>query len=188
MKMKCPSCGFTNDDDNKFCSNCGSELHSFKSMVAKSKPKPNFNKKRYKKNLHDLKNNTPNLKPLWITVGIVIGSILIAISFDLIFHKYPNRNSFASEEKSPNRLIEAQVSAIASKFVCSCGTEECNHTSLEDCTCGIAAEERQLIRSKLGKNEKPDNIVVELAKKYGFLKSEFASKYKVDPNKVWTSN
>ena len=183
--MKCNSCGFSNNESNKFCSNCGSELHSFKGKSSKTKPKFHLGKKG--KNLHSLKSNTPNLKPLWITVGIIIGSILIAISFDLIFHKYPNRNAFAGEVKSSNPAIEAQVTTIASKFICSCGTKECNFTSLESCTCNTAAEEREFIREKLEKNTKPADIVVALANKYGFLKSEFASKYKVDRSEVWNS-
>ena len=184
--MKCSVCGFSNDDDNKFCSNCGSELHSFKVKKAKAKPKFYSGKKKNMRNIHSLKkSNIPNLKPLWITVGVIIISIFIAISFDLVFHKYPNGQRSTIEIKSSKPAVEAQVTAIASKFVCSCGTTECNFTSLESCTCSTAAEERQLIRSKLEKNEKSDVIVVDLANKYGFLKSEFASMYKVDPKKVW---
>ena len=186
--MKCKSCGFDNDDNNKFCSNCGSELHSFQGKTAKAKPKLSFIKKKHKRNIHSLKSNTPNLKPLWITIGVIIVSIFIAISFDLVFHKYPNGEKFPVEVKSSNPAIEAQVTAIASKFVCSCQTNECNKTSLESCTCSTAAEERQFIRTKLEKNEKPDDIVVDLANKYGFLKSKFASKYKINPSKVLNSN
>ena len=186
--MKCKSCGFDNDDNNKFCCNCGNKLYAFKVEAAKAKLKLYSGKKKNKRNIHSLKSNTPNLKPLWITVGVIIVSIFIAISFDLVFHKYPNTESLAVEKKSSNPAVEAQVTAIASKFVCSCRTNECNFTSLESCTCSTAAEERQLIRTKLEKNEKPDNIVVDLANKYGFLKSEFASKYKVDPSKVWKQN
>ncbi len=183
--MKCKNCGFDNDVNNKFCSNCGSELHSFKVKTAKAKPKFYSVKKKNMRNIHGLKSDTPNLKTLWITVGVVIVSIFIAISFDLVFHKYPNSDRSSVETKSSNPAIEAQVNAIASKFVCSCGTKECANQSLETCTCDIAVNERQFIRTKLEKNEKPDDIVVDLANKYGFLKSEFASKYKVDPSKVW---
>ena len=186
--MKCKGCGFDNDDNNKFCSNCGSELHSFKVKTAKAKPKFYSGKKKNKRNIHSLKSNTPNLKLLWITVGVIIVSIFIAISFDLVFHKYPNSGRSAVETKSSNSAVEAQVTVIASKFVCSCQTNECNKTSLESCTCSTAAEERQFIRTKLEKNEKPDDILVDLANKYGFLKSQFASKYKINPSKVLNSN
>ena len=131
---------------------------------------------------------TRNLKPLWITGGIIIGSILIVISFDLIFHKYSNIKEFQIETKSSNPAIEAQVTAIASKFICSCQTKDCANSSLETCTCGTAVEERQFIRADLEQNKKPDNIVVELANKYGSLKPEFKSKYNVDPDKIWNSN
>lgn len=193
--MKCTSCGFINDDNNKFCSNCGSELSSGKGKSTGSKSKYRLGENMHKKNIHNFNSKTPNLKPLWITVGIVIGSILIAISFDLIFHKYPNGKEFPVESKSSNPVIEAQVTAIASKFICSCQTKECAETSLEACKCDVATEERQFIRGNLvpkaslrEKNLKPDDIVVALANKYGFLKSEFASKYKVNQSKVWNSN
>ncbi|MHB8578840.1 MAG: zinc-ribbon domain-containing protein [Ignavibacteriaceae bacterium] len=188
MELKCQSCGFNNDDNNKFCSNCGSELHSFEGKTAKAKPKLYLDKKMNKRNINSLKNNSLNLKLLWISVGIVITSILIAISFDLISHKYPNSRELTVERKSSSLAIETQVTAIASKFACSCLTNECNYTSLESCTCGTASEERQFITTKIEKNVKPDDIVVELADKYGFLKSEFVSKYKVSPSKVWNSN
>ena len=186
--MKCKSCGFDNDDNNKFCSNCGSELNSLKIKTAKAKPKFYPGKKKNNRNIHSLKSNTPNLKPLWITVGVIIVSIFIAISFDLVFHKYPSSEKSSVEVRSSNPAVEAQVKELASKFVCSCGTNECNFTSLESCTCDVAGKERQFIRTKLEKNEKPDDIVVDVANKYGNLKSGFAAKYKISPNKVWEQN
>ncbi|MHB8338381.1 MAG: cytochrome c-type biogenesis protein [Ignavibacteriaceae bacterium] len=186
--MKCKSCGFINDNRNKFCSNCGIELSSGKSNQANAKQMLCFSKGRHIKDIHNLKTNMPNLKLLWITVGTVIVSILIAISFDLLFHKYPNGREFPIGRKNSNPVIEAKVTDVASKFVCSCQTNECAYTSLESCACGTADKERQFIRTKLEKYGKPKDIIVELANKYGFLKSEFASKYEVSPSKVWNQN
>lgn len=189
--MKCESCRFINDDNSKFCSNCGNELASRKSKQANAKPKLYSGKKKINRNVHSLKSNTPNLKPLWITVGVVIVSILIAISFDLAFHKYPDRNSFQGDVKSSNPVVEDQVTAIASKFICSCGTKECANQSLETCTCDIAAKERKFIRTGIEQSangeKKPGDIVIALANEYGNLKPEFASKYKVNSSKVWRS-
>lgn len=185
--MKCTSCDFNNDDNNKFCSNCGSELYSLKVKNSKAKSKLYFGKKKHIRNICSLKRNTPNLIPLWITVGVIIVSIFIAISFDLVFHKYPGSNSFSVEKKSFNPVVEAQVTAIASKFICSCQTKECANQSLESCTCDIAAKEGQFIRENLENGKKPDDIVVALADKYGLLKPEFASKYKVASDKIWLS-
>ena len=75
------------------------------------------------------------------------------------------------------------MNEIASKFICSCGT--CNNQSLEVSTCDVAIEERQLIRSYLEQYKKPDDIVIAVANKYGWLKPEFASIYKVDASKTW---
>ena len=90
------------------------------------------------------------------------------------------------ETKSSNPVVEATVYEIASKFVCSCQT--CDELPLESCKCARAVEERQFIRDYLEQNQKPDDIVVTVANKYGWLKSEFASKYKVDQSKVWNSS
>ncbi len=170
--MRCLSCGFTNDDNNKICINCGGEIYTVSDSGYLRK--------------------APNLKPLWITVGIIIVLILTAISYDLIFHKYPDNSQIQTGDKSSdiflNPVIKAQVTSIASKFVCSCRNPDCNKTSLESCTCNTAAAERQFISEKLEQNNKPDDIVVLLANKYGFLKSEFASKYKIASDKIRYQN
>jgi len=186
--MKCEICGSVNDDNNKHCVHCGHEIKT--DIVAKKSSKHivNYDKDRHKINKHSIHSNTPNLKPLWIIGGVVIGSILIVILFDLIFNKYKKNEEFIVETKNSNPAIEAQVTAIASKFICSCQTNECAESTLETCTCVNAIEERQFIRDKLVQNNKPDDIVVALANKYGSLKPEFKSRYDVDPGKIWNSN
>ena len=208
--LKCLNCGYENRISDNFCTCCGINLkhhealdldhgirnnkkHShgkhnvqFDCKSGKSKSHLHSGKKN-KRNIHSLKRNAPSLKSLWITLGVIIVSLLIASSFDLTFHKYPNQNSFQGEIISSNPVIEAQVVSIASKFVCSCLTKECAETSLDVCKCDIAQGERQFIRNNLEHNKKPDDIVVALANKYGLLKSQFASKYKVDRGEVLCS-
>lgn len=186
--MKCKICGSINDDNNKHCIHCGHEIKSDLASKKSSRRMVNYGKSSHKINKHSIHSKTRNLKPLWVIGGIIIGSILIVILFELIFHQYSNSKEFQVETKSSNPVIEAQVTAIASKFICSCQTKDCANSSLETCTCGTAVEERQFIRADLEQNKKPDNIVVELANKYGFLKPEFKSKYNVDPGKIWNQN
>ncbi|MCZ7616378.1 MAG: hypothetical protein M5T52_23185 [Ignavibacteriaceae bacterium] len=124
------------------------------------------------------------MKLLWITVGVVIGSVILAISFDLIFR--PQTKDIPVETKSANPVIEAKVFEIASKFVCSCGS--CNEEPLETCKCSTAVDERQFIRDYLQENQKPDDIILAVANKYGWLEAEFASTYNVEASKVWNPN
>lgn len=90
------------------------------------------------------------------------------------------------ETKSKNPVIEAKVFDIASKFICSCG--KCNEKSLEVCKCERAIEERNLIRKNTEQKESIDKIVLIIANRYGFLKSEYANNFKVDKSKIWTNS
>jgi predicted RNA-binding Zn-ribbon protein involved in translation (DUF1610 family) len=197
----CPECGAETNETNKFCISCGHQLNQ------KSEPKKNYTqqnrvnistckKEKSKKQLRrELKNSfkrkqagkfsgMKNLKLLWITVGVVIGAVIIASAFDLIFR--PQTKDVPVELKSSNPVVEAKVFEIASKFVCSCGT--CNEESLEVCKCEAAVEERQFIRDYLEQNQKPEDIVVAVANKYGWMKAEFAANYNVDASRVWNPN
>lgn len=197
----CPNCGAENDEENKFCISCGHQLNKNagqrKNFTEQSKAVTSTGKKvKSKKQLRRVSQGSfkrkqarkisslKNLKLLWITVGVVLCSVILATSFDLIFR--PQTKDIPVEIKSSNPVVEAKVFEIASKFVCSCGT--CNEESLEVCTCGRAVEERQFIRDYLEQNQKSEDIVVAVANKYGWLKAEFSSAFNVDASKVWNPN
>lgn len=190
----CPNCGVENDEVNKFCVSCGKQLIlktdsrniNFQQKKKSKKQLSRESKNSLKKYPARKNSNIKNLKFLWITVGVVIGSVIIVSTFDLIFNRYPDKSEIPFEQKSTNPVVEAKVFEIASKFVCSCGT--CNEESLEVCTCVRAVEERQFIRDYLEQNQKPDDIVIAVANKYGWMKAEFASSYSVNPSKVWNPN
>ncbi|MEW6061134.1 MAG: hypothetical protein AB1600_04245 [Bacteroidota bacterium] len=61
--------------------------------------------------------------------------------------------------------IESQVVEIASNFVCICG--KCNRISVEDCRCSLAARERDFIRQKIKKGEKPEVIIAAVDALFG---------------------
>ncbi len=193
----CMNCDFENETDNKFCSNCGSELEN--DTINKAyQGDANFKKKKNRRNeIHNphgqgkhKKNNTErktlNMKPVWISVGIAAVVIIITVAYNIKNNKVQDQVETIVETKSSDPVVESQVYAIASKFVCSC--QSCDQLPLESCKCGIAVEERQFIRSYLEKNQKPDDIVVTLANQYGWLKAEFAAQYKVDKSKVWNND
>lgn len=197
----CSNCGAENNADNKFCISCGYQLNQsteqIKNFTGQNIPNTNTYKKRkskkqlrreskrsIKRNQARRSSNFKNLKLLWITVGVVIGSVILATSFDLIFR--PQTKDIPVETKSANPVIEAKVFEIASKFVCSCGS--CNEEPLETCKCATAVDERQFIRDYLQENQKPDDIILAVANKYGWLEAEFASTFNVDRSKVWDPN
>ncbi|MEW6005548.1 MAG: zinc-ribbon domain-containing protein [Stygiobacter sp.] len=194
QEIICQTCGAKNKPGNNYCILCGENLIV---TADKNSTKLNLhnrfndtNKKRKQKHSSENKNyqmqKKIELKPVLITAIVIIVSYLAVTLID--YWKDKNTSSVRTVEiKSTNPVVESIVYEIASKFVCSCGT--CGEKSLEKCTCPHAEEERQFIRDYVGKNGQKNDIVVALANKYGYLKSEYAKDYKkVDVSKIWKSN
>ena len=202
--VNCSRCGFDNDPENIFCISCGNKLQhktekDYPHSYQHTKNRLQTIKAERNKNKHDIrkisKNNSKNIKTLWITTSVVIAAVLTITVLLPIFNKTPDKKEISfsqgvNEQKSNNPAIETKVYEIASKFVCSCGN--CNEESLEICKCERAIEERQFIRNYLEQSDKraqkQDEIVIEVANKYGWLKAQFASAYNVDPSRVWNPN
>jgi hypothetical protein len=189
----CLHCGSPNLPGNKFCVSCGRKLSKVAQIKSRKshertkiqkviKKKPDRNRKRIK-NRKSTNSELRRIKPLWIWFGVTLGSVILVFSFDSIFRPSPNHNEPQFERISKNPIIEAGVYDIASKFVCSCGS--CNEEPLETCTCPTAIEEREIIRKYLQQNQDPDQIVLAVANRYGWLKSEFASNYNVNENRIF---
>ncbi len=196
----CSKCGFENDPQNKFCVSCGNklqdktqEVHDLQLQHAKSRKQRIREERNRNKHEHPKteRYNLKSMKIFWITTAVVMASILGITAFietsDSNFTKteisIPEK---ISEVNSSDPLVETKVYEIASKFVCSCGT--CNEESLEICKCERGVEERQFIRDYLQQNQTPNDIVVALANRYGWMKAEFASTYNVNPTRVWNPN
>jgi len=188
----CLNCGAENSPASKFCVSCGKQLflkskkinNSFQRKQKSKKRLRHESKNSFKKNVTRKNSFFKNLKLLWITVGVVIGTIIFISSLELIFQK--NEPEVPVEQKSRYPVVEAKVYEIASKFICSCGS--CNEEPLETCKCATAVEERQFIRDYLEKNQEPGDIVIAVANKYGWMKAEFASNYNVDVSRIWNPN
>ena len=205
----CNKCGAENEPENKYCTFCGYKLKENNNQE-KSVQQTHSSNKIKKDKLHNQANNPEKfinqkkfqrkkdsknirsqgiqkslgLKAIWIIGGLLIGFVIFKTTFDLIISS--KKKEIPVELKSSNPVVEASVFEIASKFVCSCGT--CGEQSLEICKCVRAVEERQFIRDYLEQNQKPDDIVIAIANKYGWIKAEFASKYKVDASRIWNPN
>ncbi len=196
QKNICESCGSENMPTNKYCTICGEELSAPEGV--KNEPqrqnlqrRRTYNEKKYKNNIYP---SAVKKKNFWgITIGvkpllIAIVVLLISIGIIAVVNSWSYKSEdvqYPPESKSSNPVVEAKVFDIASRFVCSCGS--CGEQSLEKCKCATAVEERQFVRDYLEKKNKPEEIIVALANKYGYLKSEYAKTYNVDDSKTWSS-
>jgi hypothetical protein len=107
---------------------------------------------------------------------VIIAGTLLVIGGLYLFSPQENRKSpVITEARSSDPGMELQVTAIASKFKCSCGT--CGELPLETCGCNTAVQERQFIRTSLQSGQSPDQIVLAVNKAFGWMKAQFAAKY-----------
>ena len=193
-KNICKSCGSENEPTNKFCTVCGEKLIDQSNINNEhGKQKHQLRNKNNKRNDHvhaPFKKNkkytriSVGVKPLLIAVGVLLISIISVALLKNWLEKDDNV-SYPPESKSSNPVVEAKVFEISSKFVCSCGS--CGEQSLEACKCGTAVEERQFVRDYLERKSRPEDIVVALADRYGYLKAEYSKEFKVDSSKTWSS-
>lgn len=196
QKNICGSCGSENNPTNKFCIECGEKLRTHGSVNAERTRYDYMNRKKEKRMKNQNKTysfsetKTKNarmvigIRPLLIAIGVLFLAITVIAFMNNWLYKGEDAQ-YPPESKSSNPVVEAGVFDIASKFVCSCGS--CGEQSLEKCKCVRAVEERQFMRDYLERKNKPEDIVVALADKYGFLKAEYAKEFKVDGSKTWSS-
>ena len=74
---------------------------------------------------------------------------------------------------SPARALAADVLDVAGKFRCACGS--CEEPELAECTCPTAVEEKELISWELRRGQGEAEVVRLVERRYGGLKSRFAS-------------
>jgi hypothetical protein len=191
IKKFCTGCGTENQLNNKFCINCGAELHFKQTNKApinqaninkKKQPKHKQHKKYVQEKNFNLIDDIKKHKGATAAVLVVVGFLL----FQVIPQEPEVRNvtSRFPQTNIPVNSGNTKLNEIASKFVCSCGN--CGELSLETCTCPTAEEENALINTMLSQNLSTDEIVIAVANKYGWLKSEYYPQYtQLDKSKVW---
>ncbi len=173
----CPKCGIKNNSRSLFCLNCGSELMKKQIIsdndISKRKTNRNRSQKVHNQKTHNhkkIKNSrTSSLlktKSIWIITLIIIFSVAVAGSLDLLFHKYNPVRPVIVEKQSIDPSISSKVYEVASRFRCTCG--KCND-SLNVCDCEKAVTERNFIIKDLEKGKKPEQISKEINEKYGGL-------------------
>jgi len=176
----CWKCGTRNNFRGNFCLNCGAELNKpknpathnrtkVKTKRSKIDNKRNSNITSHKKFNYNKPVPGGKIKSFWIIPVVIILSIGIAGSFDLLFHKYNTIKFPNVEVQNITTSIKTQEYAVASKFQCSCG--KCKD-SLNVCDCEKAAEEKKFIIDNLENGESPNQIELAINKHYGGLISK----------------
>lgn len=185
QKNICNSCGFENAPTNNYCVTCGEKLKAPNNVKNEHAKHEHRNKQKSNKGKNKKRSGfVIERKPLLVAIGVLFISLVSVV----VMNKWSSKNEedfYPVESRSSDAAVEAKVFEVASKFVCSCGS--CGEQSLESCKCARAIEERQFVRDYLEKKSKPENIIVALANRYGFLKAEYAKTYKIDSSKTWTA-
>ena len=179
-KIICKKCGARNNLQSNFCLNCGAELDKMQNPATHNRTNVKMKRRKVnnKRNLDtsshkNFNYNQPALrgkiKSFWIIPVVIILSIGIAGSFDLLFHKYNTSKLPNAEVQNITPSIKAQVYSVASKFQCSCS--KCTD-SLNECDCEKAVEERNFIVNNLENGKSPKQVVLAIKKNYGGLISK----------------
>ncbi len=199
--MKCNNCGSENSNDNKFCTECGTELKAASESIycpkcgAENSKDSNFcvncgsriqskQKKHSVNNKKKQQNRTRNNKPAKRLTIIdifqenkalsVIGLLIVAFIIIQVLpgeKQRPLTNNF--QTNNGFGFANSRVTDIASKFICSCGT--CGELPLESCDCPTAREEKAFIQSQITAKKSDAEIIKSVNSKYGWIKPQFTN-------------
>ena len=200
-KISCPDCGAPNQNQAKFCSQCGTALPAqniseiFCTNCGRKNPstvKYCFNcghpfqaghgkKKHPQKKISDKKQTAPKQQAS-NTLKIAAG-ILASVLFLFFISKFQDTSGrqdiqtkrLPVEKKLSNPMLEAKVMEIASKFICSCGG--CGEDPLDKCDCETAKNERNFIRRAVVNGQDAEDIIRSVNLKFGWIKAPFKEKY-----------
>lgn len=197
----CTQCGYSNQEEAKFCAHCGEKLpllqtkskicvdcgsknpldsrfcvtcgNVFSGKGKKHSPKKNKNKKK------KYTPKTGNSKSFFFISASVLTLVFLSMFF--IDNERPSGRVVRKlapavlEQKSNDPVLEAKTMEIAAHFICSCGT--CGEEPLEICTCQTAQAERNFIRQALRSGLDDDEVIKSVNQTYGWIKPEFKETY-----------
>ncbi|GEM_PF-684556 len=167
---ECPHCGFENTREARYCANCGAHLR-------RQRPQPHH--KEHHQYQQKKKEKRVDTRLRWHpaeVVVLIIGGVILLLTLPYLTGNPPGRKQRPApliEQRSGDPKIEANVQAIASKFICSCGT--CGEQPLDICTCDTAVREREFIRSSLQAGQSPNQVIAAVNTTFGWMKPEFAA-------------
>lgn len=181
-KQICTDCGIENPEDAKFCASCGVSLsgratdsHPTPKQPRSSPKQPVKRRKKKSKPASAVKpqsrrrQKVKKTKDPLMTGLLILGAILIIFFYVKSIRQADKLSDPYVEQLTGNVDLESRVRAVASKFVCACGS--CPKEPLETCACPTARRERDFIRNALYSGQAEDEVIAVLNKKYGGLKA-----------------
>ncbi len=171
LRRPCPACDFRNKPGSIYCGGCGAELRSHEREHHRKHGRHQEQTKR--KARRELR--TSRFHPLMVGIFVVGGFILLFLVLDSKTGiRELERPVPVVEARSNNPALEARVTEIASKFICSCGT--CGEQPLDVCACNTAVQERQYIRTSLQSGQSVGKVALAVQENFGWVKPEFSAK------------
>ena len=171
---KCERCGTENPRDARFCANCGAEVHRHHPQPAH---KHHHDQQKSQKKKERRVDTRLRWHPAFVVLVMIVG-IVALLSIPYITGNSPGRTPQPAplvEQRSSDPTVEARVTEIASKFICSCGS--CGEQPLDICRCNTAVQERQFIRSSLQAGNTLDQVTAAVNSNFGWMKPEFGARY-----------
>ena len=178
-KEPCRSCGMNNESDSAFCANCGTRLSTGTPAAVPIRQTP----KRQPPKTHKGRSVPParrhnDVAGVSVSLGLIV--LVIVISQRSRNDSLSERQVAVVETKlskiplaGQDPVDESKAMQIAKKFDCSCGT--CGDLSLDTCVCPTAIKEREFIRKSVERKMGSDQIIADVKRTYGHMKSKMNS-------------
>lgn len=165
----CSNCGFENPHHSKFCARCGVDLRHHAHGKELQRPK---GQRKVKKN--SMFERVLKWHPAAVTLALLGVMFVLVVGLQMWQStRTPPEAVLVRELKSSDPKLEASVLAIASRFICSCGS--CGEKPLDTCACERAIEERQFIRNYLQGGQSVEQVIAAVDQTYGWKKTDSTS-------------
>jgi cytochrome c-type biogenesis protein CcmH/NrfF len=167
---RCVQCGFENLHEALFCANCGAEL---KQQQVQQHSRNHSHKQQLPKKKGRIVPSRLRWNPMFVGLLVILGVTLYYTMKNTGGQQPTQKRIPIVETRSNDPKVEASVLAIASKFICSCGT--CGEQSLDVCACETAVEERQFIRRAVQAGQGEKQMIAAVQSMYGWIKQQYAA-------------
>jgi uncharacterized membrane protein YvbJ len=165
----CRGCGFENPPHSKFCSRCGADLKVY-SRTAKTHPSG----KQKKSRKESLFARVLRWHPITVIMALFAILFIMIAAVQMIQNARTSNVPLPAQEiTSADPKVETLVQAVASRYLCSCGT--CQAEPLDICSCARAVEVRQFIRNKVQVGQSAYQVMVAVDQTYGWKKNDAGS-------------
>lgn len=165
----CSKCGFENPPHSKFSARCGVDLRRHAHRGEVQPPKVRSRVKTI-----SIFERVLKWHPAAVTLVLLGVMFVLVVGLQMWQATRPPPEAVPVRElKSSDPKLEASVLAVASRFVCSCGS--CGEKPLDTCVCERAVEERQFIRNYIQNGKSLEQVIAAVDQTYGWKKTDSTS-------------